>query len=73
MPSIKDYNYCWGEHGAAGARRATSQKRWHRLGDMELILQKVLATHALGWRSHTLFTVTTTDGLARQVIALMKV
>ena len=32
MPSIKDYNYCWGEHGAAGARRATSQKRWHRLG-----------------------------------------
>jgi hypothetical protein len=40
---------------------------------MELILQKVLATHALGWRSHTLFTVTTIDGLARQVIALMKV
>ena len=42
MPSIKDYNYCWGEHGAAGARRATSQKRWNRLG---VLVSLVITLH----------------------------
>jgi len=27
VPSSKDYNYCWGEHGAAGARRATTPSK----------------------------------------------